>query len=397
MAQVLLSNDKEPVGVVLVTLPIPDKEYAEIMDDLRELGIGDVTARDCYVDQIMDAPPVLDCLEGQTVNIDELDFLFRSIDRYADEEMAKFQSMATKLELKDVADLINLSFCCERATVITDFSDLESVGKRHYMTMNGGSFPVKEYDSLNGVGIARNLIAGGGGTVTPYGVVYDNGMQLEPHYTGWNFPAYADNTYLIELELGKGNADPNESPSAVLFLPMPEERLKRLIERAGFASPSEVIIRTWCSDLPDPVNEAMYIPREDILQLNSLCEKVLPMDIHAQKALSAAVLLAQPVGAYQLCKIAKEMGQFEFIPGVNTPEEYGRYMIQQSDRYEYDPELEGFYDYKKYGESHIRNEGGQFMGGGYICFKGDISMEELMMEPPSSNQVQQGGMEMMGF
>ena len=73
MAQVLLSNNEGIVGVVAVTLPVPDKEYSKALDGLRELGIGDVRARDCYIDQIMDAPPVLDCLEGQTVNIDELD------------------------------------------------------------------------------------------------------------------------------------------------------------------------------------------------------------------------------------------------------------------------------------------------------------------------------------
>lgn len=37
--------------------------------------------------------------------------------------------MASKLCLSGVKDLINLSFFCQEATVITDFSDLERVGK----------------------------------------------------------------------------------------------------------------------------------------------------------------------------------------------------------------------------------------------------------------------------
>ena len=32
--------------------------------------------------------------------------------------------MAHKLELPELKDLINLTFCCQQATVITDFSDL---------------------------------------------------------------------------------------------------------------------------------------------------------------------------------------------------------------------------------------------------------------------------------
>ena len=36
---------------------------------------------------------------------------------------------------------------------------------------------------------ARRLIESGGGTITPYGVVYDNGMKLEQVYDGRFFPA----------------------------------------------------------------------------------------------------------------------------------------------------------------------------------------------------------------
>ena len=37
-----------------------------------------------------------------------------------------------------MTDLINLSFCCQQATVITDFSDLEAVGRNHYLNTHGG-------------------------------------------------------------------------------------------------------------------------------------------------------------------------------------------------------------------------------------------------------------------
>ncbi|MCQ4772002.1 hypothetical protein NE579_16455, partial [Intestinimonas massiliensis] len=40
-----------------------------------------------------------------------------------------------------------------------------------------------------------------------------------------------------------------------------------------------------------------------------------------------------------------------------TPAEYGRYMIQDSGHYEYDPNLEEFYDYERYGKLRIQKEG----------------------------------------
>ena len=128
--------------------------------------------------------------------------------------------------------------------------------------------------------------------------------------------------------------------------------------------------------------------------LNSLCEKVAEMSDFQRKTLAAAVRYAQPQGVYQVNRVAEELAQFEFTPGVSTPEEYGRCLIQKSTQY--DPELEDFYDYEKYGQSRVESEDGQFLAGGYVRFKGDISMEELLMEPPSPGP-EHGGMQMMGF
>ena len=127
--QAVICNAGHPEwGCATIPFPIPDEEYANCMELLTAMEIGGVLDRDCYVDQIINAPPVLDMLEGSKINIDELDFLARSIDRYTDEELAKFQSMATARGYTDMTDLINLSFCCEQTTVITDFTKLEEAG-----------------------------------------------------------------------------------------------------------------------------------------------------------------------------------------------------------------------------------------------------------------------------
>ena len=47
-----------------------------------------------------------------------------------------------------------------------------------------------ELNALDGKGTARQLIDSGSGTITPYGVVYDNGMKLEQVYDGRFLPCY---------------------------------------------------------------------------------------------------------------------------------------------------------------------------------------------------------------
>ena len=189
-----ISNKQHPDwGCATIPLPIPDEEYAHCMKLLEQLGVGGVTERDCHLDRLDRSPATLDVLEGQEVNIDELDFLARSIERYWGNEQPKFEAMAYKLGLKDVPSLINLSFGCEQATILTSFDDLNAAGKDHYADTHGGCAPTGVLDSLDGEKLIRDLIATGKGTVTPSGVVFDNGCQLEPSYTGQNFPSTTTN------------------------------------------------------------------------------------------------------------------------------------------------------------------------------------------------------------
>lgn len=106
-----------------------------------------------------------------------------------------------KLGIFDMTDLINLTFCCQQVTVITDFSDLNVIGRHHLMNLNGGMMPTAELDSADGRAVALRLILNEEGTITPYGVVYDNGMKLEHHYDGQCFPAYVYDPCVMVLEM----------------------------------------------------------------------------------------------------------------------------------------------------------------------------------------------------
>ena len=90
--------------------------------------------------------------------------------------------MAHKLELFELKDLINLTFCCQQATVITDFSDLAAIGRDHYMNLSRRQRKCSRsmLNELNWLGNRHGqLIESGSGTITvPTAMVYDNGMKL---------------------------------------------------------------------------------------------------------------------------------------------------------------------------------------------------------------------------
>ena len=101
------------------------------------------------------------------VNVDELDYLAKRLDSFSEGENIKFEAMASKLNLSSIRDFINLTFCCQRATVITDFSDLERIGKVHALTVSGESMPVEAFERLDYRAVALDLIQRAPGMVNP--------------------------------------------------------------------------------------------------------------------------------------------------------------------------------------------------------------------------------------
>ena len=132
--QAVLSNQHHPEsGVVTVPFPIPRAEYDNTIALLEPLEIGEAVRRDCRIDEVSGGFPVLKQLERTNVNLDELDYLAKRLDSFDDYEKTEFQGMASRLDLHGVDEFINLTFCCQEVTVVTDFNNLESLGRRHYL------------------------------------------------------------------------------------------------------------------------------------------------------------------------------------------------------------------------------------------------------------------------
>ena len=392
MIQAVLSNPSHPeYGVATIPFPIPRDQYAHCMDLLEALEIGDTVKADCKVEKVDSFYTVLKRTEMLPVNVEELNYLAKRLDSFDTGEAAQFQAMAHKLELFELKDLINLTFCCQQATVITDFSDLAAVGRNHYMNLHGGSASVVELNALDSKGTARQLIEGGGGMVTPYGVVYDNGMKLEQVYDGQFFPCYYYEPNAITVAVTAKSEPEDTERITWLYLPMAQVEIDRALLRAGITDPANARLRLESSQLSDEVDVLLDMEREPLSGLNELAEATDGLSKADMEKLGAVVMLAEPKSAAQIKNLAESLDLFDFAPGVHTPQEYGKYMIRQSRRFDYDENLDAFYDYEKYGAQRMNEEDGMFTDRGYIAYKGYISMEEVMNGSQSSH-MEMGGM-----
>lgn len=397
MNVVMCNADHPEYGVVSIPFPIKKEEYDEAIGFLESIEVGDVEERDCFVEEVRGLWPVLKRLENQKVNIDELDYLTKRLDGFDIGEAAQFQAMAEKLDLKDMTDLINLTFSCQKATVITDFSDLEAVGRDHYLNLQGGVANVEELENLDGTETALLLIDSGAGTITPYGVVYDNGMRIEQHYDGRHLPEYHYEPESIMLSL-KAKCDGFEGKnSSFVYLPVSETALERAMLRTGISDPDDLIIELCQCQLPDEIESIIDTKYESIFDLNRMAEVISKLSEADVGKLASAVVMADAVYSFQVCHLAENLEQFEFAPNVHSPEEYGAYMIKQSGHFDYDPNLDEFYDYEKYGRQRMEQETGMFTEQGYISYHGGMSLEELMVEDPAEGCRQEQVLQMGGM
>ena len=392
MIRAVLGNPNHPeYGVATIPFPIPRDQYAHCVELLEALEIGDAVKADCKVERIDSFYTVLKRTEMLTVNVEELNYLAKRLDSFDTGEAAQFQAMAHKLELFELKDLINLTFCCQQATVITDFSDLAAVGRDHYMNLRGGSASVDELNALDGKGTARRLIESGGGTITPYGVVYDNGMKLEQVYDGRFFPCYYYEPNAITVAVTSKSEPEDTNHITWLFLPMVQEEIDRALLRGGITDPSEIRLSLEDSWIPHEVLDLLDMDHVDISELNALVQALDEFSDMSIRKYAAAAVMARPHTTEQAKHLAENLDLFDFAPSASTPEEYGKYMIQQSGRFEYDENLDAFYDYEKYGTERMNEEDGMFTDRGYIAYKGYISMEEVMNGSQSSH-MEMGGM-----
>ena len=392
MIQAVLGNPHHPeYGVATIPLPIPRDQYAHCMELLEALEIGDAVKADCKVEKVDSFYTVLKRTEMLTVNVEELNYLAKRLDSFDTGEAAQFQAMAHKLDLFELKDLINLTFCCQQATVITDFSDLAAVGRNHYMNLHGGCAKTEELNALDGEETARQLIESGSGTVTPYGVVYDNGMKLEQVYDGRFFPCYYYEPNAITVAVTSKAEQEDTEHITWLHLPMEQEEIDRALLRGGITDPADVQLRLEDTQLPNEVDVLLDMEQESLAGLNVLAQATDELSSDDMKKLGAVVTLAKPQNAEQIKNLVENLDLFDFAPGAHTPEEYGKYMIQQSGHFDYDENLDEFYDYEKYGLQRMGEEDGMFTDRGYIAYKGYTSLAEIM-DGSQSSHMEMGGM-----
>lgn len=302
--RVELQKECEPCSdCVVVSLPIRENEYADVIRRLEMLGIGGVMKQDCVLSDISDEYPVLQQMRGTRVNIDELDHLAHWLETASASRIAAFQALASKRGLWRIQDFINLAACCYQATVITDFSDLEKIGLTHYKTIHIGA-DEGELRRINPRDEALELIRNRAGTVTPYGVIYENGMEFRGKYNGGPLPDCEwSGAALSVIVMWRTTKIDSET---FLHLPACNLRVERAMIRSGLAEDNRE-----CAAIA-PVSELSYIACMDyermlVCDLNALAWSVSRLNNADRRKLNALLHYLKPTELVQVTALAERL------------------------------------------------------------------------------------------
>ena len=400
MFKASLENNNSPeLGTVTVEFPIPEDQYEETIRALEKIKIGTTLDKDCCVADLRSTDcPALRRMINRMANVDELDWLGKQLESFDRYELLQFNAAAERFGLSSVGEMIDLSFHSREITVISDFNDLENAGKRHHLTLLTTGVP-EEQGALIGTETAQRLIAGQPGHVTQYGVVYDNGMKLQQVYDGKHLPPswWAENC-LMELEIG-AQGETDKKKFEWVQLPTSQIKLERAVLRAGISSCGEMQLLFSGSRFSDEVDCALDFEQESLFELNRLCQTCANFQDADFEKLGAVCQMAKPACAANIRQLAENLDQFDLAPGVHTPEELGKYMIQQSGHYAYDEKLEDFYNYSDYGVKKLLREDGTFVDRGYVSYHGTLTLDKLMQDDPAEryHQEQEANMEGMAW
>ena len=353
--QAVLSSAQHPeYGQITIPFPIPREEYDHTIELLEPLGIGDTLRQDCQVDELDSFYTVVNELTGKSVTLDELDYLAKRLDSFDDGEAAQFQGMAHKLGITQIKDFINLTFCCQRATVITDFSDLKEIGQEHYMNLNGGSASMEALENLDGVETALLLIDRGAGTVTPYGVVYTK--QASP-WEGYR---------MILLTLSRGN----EHERVHLRLPAsPAEIGEAFVILDGISlDTTTTAILDVRGNVPGLYRYLYDVDVEDSEQfqkLQQLAERTDALSPEKAAIFSGALDAEHAENLDEALAVANRLDEYMLIGNITSDSELGAYLVDKGIT-PFPDRFKPYINYARVGAEYREKHDGVYANGSYV-------------------------------
>ena len=322
-----------------ITLPATDMDMQYCM---KCIGIEDIVPV-CCISEVWDEPSYFGFLKGQTVSMDELNFLARRLDGMTEYEKRVVGVYSSETGIREMKQLINLTYSLQGLSLLTDLTDGNRVGLRLYLDRHL-AISEEEKSKMDFNAYAQKIFSEGKCKFLPHGILVDQGFQMEEVYNGKTFPEYIDRpdetVSVLSLENEAGDKE-------YLYLPTDISAMDKVKKRLNIAAFAEGIvngienIRLPESILPSPEDMCMSL-QGDVQKLtlfNEMCQTVSCFD---EAKMDRLAMAAGFVGTSEFTDITYE---FEIHPQIHTDKEYGEFLVKEAGMFEVDELLLPHIDY----------------------------------------------------
>lgn len=370
-----------------VRFPISESELFAKLAEIHAVE-GRNTAQSVYVSEVY-WPEEFSALKNWYVNLDELNYLARRMESFDTLEYDQFLIGITKLDSKEVKDLINLTFNLNRFTLCQDVSSYGKIG-RAYVLNTEGSVPAYDEDDPKYAAIGKELIDRGLAQITAKGLlIYNPFEKLTEVYDGQTFPEYYYESTLASAEVGYNDR------TELILLPGEELAIKKALARLGAPSDQDCEIKFSLQNGDGNAWEERIegiIRSEGLYAANKMLHSLDTGDMDWDK-LTAAVELADVKSAANIAAVAEDLEEFGFLSDAKDESDIGHFLVDNVDEYGMNIEMEDYFDFSGFGEHFAEKHDGQFVNGGFVYFDSDRTLDEFLEELESEDE----GMDMGGM
>lgn len=370
-----------------VRFPISESELFAKLAEIHAVE-GRNTAQSVYVSEVY-WPEEFSALKNWYVNLVELNYLARRMESFDTLEYDQFLIGITKLDSKEVKDLINLTFNLNRFTLCQDVSSYGKIG-RAYVLNTEGSVPAYDEDDPKYAAIGKELIDRGLAQITAKGLlIYNPFEKLTEVYDGQTFPEYYYESTLASAEVGYNDR------TELILLPGEELAIKKALARLGAPSDQDCEIKFSLQNGDGNAWEERIegiIRSEGLYAANKMLHSLDTGDMDWDK-LTAAVELADVKSAANIAAVAEDLEEFGFLSDAKDESDIGHFLVDNVDEYGMNIEMEDYFDFSGFGEHFAEEHDGQFVNGGFVYFDSDRTLDEFLEELESEDE----GMDMGGM
>ena len=351
-----------------LTLPLREAEIQKALVKAFHTAPFRITA-----DEL--SPEALAMLNGKEIDLDELNFLAKNLDRLTPYEQDQFFAAAQVEQPADLKGLINLAFNMDRYTLVQNVTDLAVVGKKSLLNTMG-ALPASKIDKLDLEQAGRELLTSGDGTPTTCGLLFT--IKDVPHrevYHGATFPYCEPRRDIIavaKMEYG--------SKTEYLYLPEDDLAIIKAARRMGAPSPDmcKVAFTDFMLDNSMWIQHLETMLRDHGLGVANELADAFPKTTEGMEKLAAVVEYADVSGSGDIMRVARHLDDFVFIKDAETDEDVGQHFVDHHSEYSASLELADYIDFDALGNQISEDREGQFVDGGFVCMDSGCSLEMIL-------------------